>query len=250
MPFKKKQFVYKPRTPEPWEARRHQDEVPLPPPKALKKIKYADPVEAGRKGGQARTEKKAQASRTNGRKGGKAGGRPSSRTLAERLLMQKLSPHQLTTVSNRNGLYSDEVNRLMEHFDSTLFDQYGAAQFRRKTARTPKTIRRIIQKFRLCSRHTLDDLGPAKPPRDYYVGTVQPSREEVHLWEQDPRHRGVPYPPRRRKSYFQDFPDFNLLVAAFKQNPNMTALDIAEYGSRYHAYSDQVLAYLQYRFKK
>jgi len=68
----------------------------------------------GRKGGRAKTEAKAQAVRQNGLRGG----RPKTRTLAERLLRRKISAKQYELVDEafRLALTREEQEQVLSHF--------------------------------------------------------------------------------------------------------------------------------------
>lgn len=227
MPFKRKKFKYKPRTAAQLEVRIHQGEGPPPPIKEPKKIVYGDPVEVGRKGGQVRSAAKARAARRNAKKGG----RPATRTLAERLMNQKLTPDQIEAITKLLGrnrpLLIVETDRLSEFFGVKVDKQLDSTAWTRKTARMPKDIRYIVDKFR---RGVKFHLGKVKPPKDFVVAYRTRSPEQQREWQQDRRHDGIPCPPERRKIFFRNFRGFRDVADQFERNPDMTVQDVSDLG--------------------
>jgi hypothetical protein len=194
--------------------------------------------EQGRKGGLSRSDKKARAARRNGRKGG----RKPTRTLAERLLGQKLTYPERQEINKGWGqnqfLLASEAQALLEFFGANwaiVEVPFDTSVWHRKTGRTPKKIRYLIAKFRLSARHLLD-AAKAKPVKDYVVAYREPSPEECVAWEYS--HPDMPCPPRPVRNYFRDLPLYNFVVKQVEANPYMTAAELRELGGG--AYSGPV----------
>jgi hypothetical protein len=210
---------------------------------------FEEAEELGRKGGLVSSASKARAARQNGRKGG----RPPSRTLAERLLGRKLQPWQEEMIDKalvkNEFMFVAHVKVLLDYFGVAYSTQYAfdTKVWRRKTARPPKEIRYLIAKFRLGAEYYLKT---ARPPKDYVVVTKLPTQEEWRRWEAmhdrfDFRYPAQP-PPRRGKKYFRDLPQFHLLRRWFEKHPDMTARDIEEWGGgAYGGLGNAILAHLR-----
>jgi hypothetical protein len=205
--------------------------------------------DAGRKGGRSRSDKKLRAARRNA----KNGGRKPSRTLAERLVGQKLTAEQVQVIerawSRNQFLLIAEAETLFGYFEVSFSHRtslsFDTTMWRRKTTRAPKKILYLIDKFRRAAKYHLD-LHRAKPVKDYVVVTRQPSREECEEWERSHPDTDVPCPPHRHKQYFRELRGFNFIASEFKRNPKMTAHDIKELGGgAYGGKGEAILAYLR-----
>jgi len=207
--------------------------------------------DAGQKGGRSRSNKKLRAARRNAKKGG----RPASRTLAERLLEQKLTPHQLEAINrewySNKFLFVGESQRLFEFFEVSATVSFSSKTWCRKSGRMPKEIRYIVGKFRLAAQYILSEVKPPAPPKDYVRVPDPYSKGELAEWRM--RHPGHPIgtpPPRRQKKYFRDLPMYNEIVGYFKDNPNMTTQDITELGGNATgAVAEELLRYLRFLSK-
>lgn len=207
--------------------------------------------QAGTKGRQAMTAKQRQASRQNGRK---SKGRKPSRSLAERLLDQKLTPDQLQALNaaclGNNFMFSDEYRELLDFFrvgSSTTEGAFASKFWRRKTGRMPKTIRYLVAKFQLGASRVLSEM---KEPKDYIVVSRQRSLAEQQEWERRRYTNDPPCPPRRGKWRIYNLPNYDALKDAFKQNPDMTAQDVEQWGREYDKHGEAILAYLRSLPKK
>lgn len=211
---------------------------------AAKQEAKAFAVQAGRKGGQSRSDKKRAAARLNGMKP-----KTTTRTLCEQLLGQRLTPEQVSKInlaclSGPDILLHNELNALLAHFGvERIVEKVDSKTWNRKTsARMPPKIRYFLQRFQHGARHFLSEMKEVIP-KDYVVATSQRSREECEEWAR--KHRSIPCPPRRYKQYFRKLRNFHLLVGLFKDNPTMTAHDIEEWGGGdYAGYGEGIRAHL------
>lgn len=250
MPFRKK-FVYRPRSREQWEARIRQGEGPAPEVELPKKIKIVDPVKAGRKGGRARSDKKRRSSRRNG----KLGGRKPSRTLAERLLGQKLKPEQREALAKKQleiaSFIQKDRAKVTEFFGADFEDVFQTTTWRRKTGRMNQEVRDILEKWRVLARQELRKLKQTVP-KDYVIVTKFPSdAERIHWQERFRRRTDVPEqpPPHLRKKRFTKFKNWHLIEAAFKDNHDLTPAELIEVGgAEVCAHVVPMLTYLRWKY--
>jgi hypothetical protein len=205
--------------------------------------------DAGRKGGRSRSDKKLRAARRNAKKGG----RPASRTLAERLVGQKLTAEQVQVIerawSRNQFLLIAEAETLFGYFEVSFSHRtslsFDTTMWRRKTTRAPKEILYLIDKFRRAAKYHLD-LHRIKPVPNYVVVIRQRSREDCEEWERAHPDTDIPCPSRKFKQYFHELRLFNLLIPTFKQNPTMTAHDIEGWGGgAYSGKGEAILRYLR-----
>jgi hypothetical protein len=87
---------------------------------------------------------------------------------------------------------------------------------------------------------------PAQP-KNYVRVPYLYSPDELAAWQREyPDHpTGYP-PPRTTKLYFSELSGFNMIVRFFKDDPQMTARDIEEWGGgAYGGYGEAILAYLR-----
>jgi hypothetical protein len=180
---------------------------------------------AGEKGGRAKTPKKQQTARKNG----KAGGRRPSRTLVERLLGKRIAPVQHKYIEKAYGDLLGREKQLLEDYFQTKYildkEPLHTLSWRAKSRRVPKQIRYIIRKFKLAANHYLKDV-PA--PKSYIVETRLRSPEEQAAWEQ--LHPDVPCPPRKMRVDVTKMPDFSYFEFLYAKNPNLTAKTIMDAG--------------------
>src|ERR1035441_989011 len=120
--------------------------------------------QVGSKGGSTKTKRKSQASRANG----KLGGRPPSKTLAERLLRRSIHPEQQKYIRLAlSDMLANERHQLEEYFhlkgglieeyyahDEEMFRTLDSTVWRTKSRRVPKEIQYLIKKFRLAANRS------------------------------------------------------------------------------------------------
>jgi len=189
------------------------------------------------------------------RRNGQAGGRPPSRTLAERLLNRKLGVDEHEQIKKlwqgNQLLLNREGHTLLNHFGGEGWvdplEIMDSKLWRRKSRRMPKEVRYVVAKFRLGVRHFLK---PTAPPKDYVVVTVPRSEYEEREWER--RHPNLPCPPRRQKLHLSHLPDFHYLDALFARRPETTAQEvIAIGGARYtRPIAEALVKFLRHKHTK
>jgi hypothetical protein len=204
-------------------------------------------LEAGKKTSPA----KAKAARRNGQ----AGGRPASRTLAERLLNRKLSEDEHEQIKklwrSNQLLLAREGHALLNHFGGEEWgdplDIMDSNQWRRKSRRMPKEVKYLVAKFRLAVRYSLK---PTAPPKNYVVVTVPRSEGYERNWER--QHPDIPCPPLRQRRSLLRLPDFKYLDSMFARHPETTAKEVmAVGGSQYtRPIAEALVKYLRYKHAK
>jgi hypothetical protein len=191
--------------------------------------------EAGSKGGIAKTKRKSQAARDNG----KLGGRPPSKTLAERLLNRSIHLEQQKYIRQAfSDMLASERQQLEEFFQlkAGLFEEYFAHDeemfrtmdnvvWRTKSRRVPKEIRYLIEKFRLAANHYLRDVPKPKP---YVVDHLQRSLGEQQAWYRNHSGSGIPCPPIKGRTDVRTLPDFRLIELKHKNGVTLTVKDLTD----------------------
>jgi hypothetical protein len=191
--------------------------------------------QAGSKGGKAKTKVKSKTAQANG----KLGGRPPSKTLAERLLHRSIQPEQKKYIRLAFGeLVDSERQQLEEYFqlaagvledyydyDEKMFKVINSTAWRSKSRRVPKEIRYLIKKFRLAANHFLRDVPAPKP---YAYEYQQRSQGELEEW--DRRHSGsrIPCPPVKGCTDVRQLPDFRLIELKHKRGVIWTVKDLTD----------------------
>jgi hypothetical protein len=202
----------------------------------------------GKKGGSARSTAKKKAARQNG----KRGGRPPSRTLAERLLGRKLTPYwrgELGKALSANEiLFQSQIRKIGDFFGTSLSssDGFDTKHWCRKSGRLPPEIRYLVKRFRLGANYYIAQLE-AKAAKDYVAVSRLPNKQRVEEWDRTHNSFNDPKqpPPRRGKKYFCNLPDYRSLEQEFKENPNMTAQHIEKRGGpKYAGLGEAILACL------
>jgi hypothetical protein len=188
--------------------------------------------EAGSKGGKAKTKRKGKAARVNG----DLGGRPATRTLAERLLGHRIYPEQQKYIERAfSDMVSGERSQLEKYFhlkkgvledyfaDGTvMFATLNSADWKTKSRRVPKEIRYLIKKFRLAANYYLRPVPKPKPYCTEYER--RPDREQE--WER--WHPGIPCPPMKRTVDVRRLPHFEFIEAKYKKGVVFTLEDLTE----------------------
>jgi hypothetical protein len=196
--------------------------------------------------GQSRSTKKAQSARQNG----KQGGRPASRTLAERLLGQKLWSEQKRALDEKfggSGLLTQAEKRRIEEFFGCSFgssEAFDTTTWRRKSGRMPADVRSFVEVFRIRARYILAQVARTTP-KDYYLAPRNPDPGSESAWKAV--HPNMPFPQPNVKHEYRKLPNFNLNILQFRRNPQMTAADIKEqWGSAYAICADSLVEYLRW----
>jgi hypothetical protein len=131
---------------------------------------FPESILAGQKGGKSRSLAKKKAARKNGQNGG----RTPTRSLAERLLRQKLNNEQKRHLYNAwtDGqiMLEGEKKHFLDYFSATptyinptFVFPITSTFWRRKTRRPPKEVKFLIRKFRLGARYYLNLTPETKP---------------------------------------------------------------------------------------
>jgi ribosomal protein L31E len=178
----------------------------------------------GSKGGKARTKVKRQAARANGR----LGGRPPSRTLAERLLKRSIHPEQQKYIDEAlSDMLALERQQLEEYFQlkNGIAEAMNSSVWRTKSRRVPKQIRYLIKKFRLAANHYLRDVPAPKPYTVEYVQRSQAEQEARDHW-----HSGIPCPPRKVRIDVRDLPHFDFIELKHREGVTWTLEDMVKTG--------------------
>jgi hypothetical protein len=191
--------------------------------------------QVGSRGGSAKTKRKSQASRANG----KLGGRPPSKTLAERLLRRSIHPEQQKYIRLAlSDMLANERHQLEEYFhlkgglieeyyahDEEMFRTLVSTVWRTKSRRVPKEIRYLIRKFRLAANYYLRDVPTPKP---YVVDYRQRSLGEQEAWYRNHSDSRVPCPPLKGRTDVRQLPDFHLIELKHKNGMTWTVKDLTE----------------------
>src|ERR1035438_367567 len=189
----------------------------------------------GSKGGSAKTKRKSQASRANG----KLGGRPPSKTLAERLLRRSIHPEQQKYIRLAlSDMLANERHQLEEYFhlkgglieeyfahDEEMFRTLDSTVWRTKSRRVPKEIRYLIRKFRLAANYYLRDVPMPTP---YVVDYRQRSLDEQEAWYRNHSDSRVPCPPLKGRTDVRHLPDFRLIELKHKNGTTWTLKDLTD----------------------
>jgi hypothetical protein len=189
----------------------------------------------GSKGGSAKTKRKSQASRANG----KLGGRPPSKTLAERLLRRSIHPEQQKYIRLAlSDMLANERHQLEEYFhlkgglieeyyahDEEMFRTLDSTVWRTKSRRVPKEIRYLIRKFRLAANYYLRDVPMPTP---YVVDYRQRSLDEQEAWYRNHSDSRVPCPPLKGRTDVRQLPDFRLIELKHKNGTTWTLKDLTD----------------------
>lgn len=189
----------------------------------------------GSKGGSAKTKRKSQASRANG----KLGGRPPSKTLAERLLRRSIHPEQQKYIRLAlSDMLANERHQLKEYFhlkgglieeyyahDEEMFRTLDSTVWRTKSRRVPKEIRYLIRKFRLAANYYLRDVPMPTP---YVVDYRQRSLDEQEAWYRNHSDSRVPCPPLKGRTDVRQLPDFRLIELKHKNGTTWTLKDLTD----------------------
>jgi hypothetical protein len=179
---------------------------------------------AGSKGGRVQSSAKVIAARRNG----KQGGRPPSRTLAERLLGRKIkSEHAIYIESAYQELPFDERRRLERHFNADAgFETPLASTLWRSTGRRlPESVKYIVDKFRLAANHRLKNVPT---PKDYVVEYRNPSFEEEEAYRMT--HEGKSCPPRPYKTYIRYLHCFDYFEQKYVRGDDINVEFIMDFG--------------------
>jgi len=191
--------------------------------------------QVGSKGGSAKTKRKSQASRANG----KLGGRPPSKTLAERLLRRSIHPEQQKYIRLAlSDMLANERHQLEEYFhlkgglieeyyahDEEMFRTLDSTVWRTKSRRVPKEIRYLIRKFRLAANYYLRDVPMPTP---YVVDYRQRSLDEQEAWYRNHSESRVPCPPLKGRTDVRQLPDFRLIELKHKNGTTWTLKDLTD----------------------
>lgn len=193
---------------------------------------------AGSKGGKANTKVKGKAARANGR----LGGRPPSKTLAERLLGRSIHPEQQKYIDVAlSDMLSSERRQLEEYFQldrGVLVEffllQSGKAMdssiWRSRTRRVPKQVQYLIKKFRLAANHYLRDVPMPKP---YTVEYEQLSLGEQQVWGRRHLESRIPCPPRKVRIDVRSLPEFRLIEFKHKRGVAWTVENLTEISDKW-----------------
>jgi hypothetical protein len=193
--------------------------------------------QVGSKGGSAKTKRKSQASRANG----KLGGRPPSKTLAERLLRRSIHPEQQKYIRLAlSDMLANERHQLEEYFhlkgglieeyyahDEEMFRTLDSTVWRTKSRRVPKEIQYLIKKFRLAANYYLRDVPTPKP---YTVEYQQPSLGQQRLWDIHHLDSRIPCPPRKGRVDVRYLHGFDLFESKHKRGTTWTVKSMMEAG--------------------
>jgi len=203
------------------------------------------------KGAFSTSPAKAKAARLNGQRGG----RPATRTLAERLLNRKLSVdehEQIKRLWQANQLLlAREGPALLNHFGGDGWAdplEIMASKFwRRKSRRMPKEVKYLVAKFRLSVRY---NLKPTAPPKDYVVVSDLRSEDEQREWER--RHPNLPCPPRRHRKSLASLPDFKYFDSLFARSPDTTPEEVMAIGGALYPrpIAEALVKFLRHRHEK
>ncbi len=191
--------------------------------------------QVGSRGGSAKTKRKSQASRANG----KLGGRPPSKTLAERLLRRSIHPEQQKYIRLAlSDMLANERHQLEEYFhlkgglleeyyahDEEMFRTLDSTVWRTKSRRVPKEIRYLIKKFRLAANYYLRNVPMPKP---YVVDYRQRSPGEQEAWYRSHSKSRVPCPPLKGRTDVRQLPDFRLIELKHKNGMTWTVKDLTD----------------------
>lgn len=140
-------------------------------------------VTSGRKGGRSKSKAKVKAARSNG----KLGGRPSTRTLIERVLNRRVTPEEWKNIQTY------VMRRILlghQDFIPSYFECDWDDVPRKSWRGLPLQVRQSIRHLKAVTKIFLPKFRP-KPPKDYVVIRVPklPGRREA--WER--RHPDMPF---------------------------------------------------------
>lgn len=204
---------------------RHNESVAFTPGGSFDAVDRDRSAGAGRTGGKSKSPAKVTAAKRNG----KLGGRPSTRTLLERILNRKVT-------ADEHSAFRDKVlchvllgeQQYITNFFQTDWEGTPTVSWRG----LPQKVRQAIRHVKAVSK--IYSWKPrVKPVKDYVVIRVPKSELERQVWEQ--RHPDMPFVETRpKKIYINNLPSYTYFESIFPHHPNLSEDEIlAEGGSRW-----------------